>query len=101
MADVDLPAAADMLSRAAAEFAEHLRLYYRLRPEEVEPTSSPGYWQRLEPCAGRGGCRSELHSTVGNEGPVRHTVSYFDPDREGGRFASPYRTWRLLREEET
>lgn len=78
------------------DFALHLRLHYRLRPADVEPTNVPGYWQKVEACGP--GCRNELHSVVGCAGPVRHTVYYADPGRDfAGRFISPYRTWRAQR----
>jgi hypothetical protein len=75
----------------------HLRRHHRgLTVADLEPTSTPGYWQIKTPCGGaRGGCPSELHGCLFNEGPTHHTISYRDPIRgERGRFASPYRTWR-------
>jgi hypothetical protein len=78
-------------------FAEYLRLYYRLEPGDVVPCSSPGYWRKLEPCGGlHGGCGNPVHHSFGSEGPIFHTIHYYDNDRDPdtGRYASPYRTWR-------
>lgn len=84
-------AIAEVQRRLDADF----RARYGVALDDLELAATPGYWQRKEPCGGlRGGCRSELHRTLFNEGGVHHTVSYFDPPRVNGRFASPYRTWR-------
>ena len=66
---------------------------------EVVATATPGYWQKRDVCGGlAGGCRHPLHACLGNEGPVRHTMRYYDnPRDELGRFASPHRTWRRAR----
>ena len=83
------------------QFAWHLHSRYGLTPADVEPDEVPGFWRTRQPCAGvAGGCRAAIHGTLGNQGPMRHTIRYFDPNRdERGRFTSPYRTWRRLRQE--
>lgn len=77
-------------------FAWWLQTYYRVTPDEIEPTSTPGYWQHKTPCGGaRNGCREPIHGYVGNERAIRHTIQFLDSDRDrNGRFLSPYRTWR-------
>jgi hypothetical protein len=77
-------------------FAHDLRWNFRLEPGDVVPTDTPGYWRKLEACEGRyGGCGNPVHHGVGSEGPIFHTIHYYDSDRdERGRFRSPYRTWR-------
>jgi len=87
-----------MQTRAEARelVLRQFRLHHRVESlDEVRRTKTPGYWERCEPCGGRaGGCRHPLHQCMFNEGPVRHTLSYFDPPRdERGRWASPTRTW--------
>lgn len=73
---------------------------YRTPLSEYEITETPGYWKSKTPCGGlRGGCREEIHHCLFNDEGIRHTASYFDPTRENGRFASPYRTWQELRAE--
>jgi hypothetical protein len=66
---------------------------------DVEPTDTPGYWQFVIPCRGAaGGCYQPLHQTMGNEEPIHHTVSYFDPLKgPGGRFQARVITWRAAR----
>lgn len=83
-------------------FAWHLRIYYKLKPEDVEPTETPGYWQIKEPCGGqRGECSHPLHGFIGCEGSLHHTVSYRDSyrDHKTGRFVSQFRTWKKHWEE--
>lgn len=82
-------------------FRRYLWLHYRITPEEVVPAESPGYWRKIEPCAGLGGgCGSPVHQSFGSEGPIFHTIHYYDDDRDPdtGQFASPYRTWRAAAE---
>ena len=87
-------------AEAAAERVDaHFRLHYNSELTEYEITDTPGYWRKLQPCTGRGTCRSMMsHGALGWEGPARHTAIYFDPPRdpETGRWASPYRTWQEL-----
>lgn len=78
------------------EFRRYLWLHYKLTPEDVVPSDSPGYWRMLEPCGGlAGGCKSPLHQTVFNEGPIFHTIHFYDDNRDPdtGRYVSPHRTW--------
>lgn len=78
-------------------FADYLRIHYRLEPCDVVPSESPGYWRKIEACGGRvGGCGNEVHFSFGSEGPMHHTIHFYDDDRDPGtgQFVSPYRTWR-------
>lgn len=90
---------------AAERVDRHFRLYYRAGLDEFEITDMPGHWRRLEPCGGLGACRSMVsHLAYGWEKGFRHTVTYFDPvtrDLASGRFLSPTRTWRELRDAES
>ncbi len=73
--------------------------YRGLTLDEVRITSTPGYWEKLEPCGGAGECPSPLHWCFGCKGPVRHTVSFAEwgvRDKRG-RFVSPHRAWKALR----
>lgn len=88
---------------SAAECVDqYFRFYYRRGLDDCEITDTPGYWRSKTFCGGRGKCGSvDFHATMFCEGPVRHTASYRDSsrDRITGRRASPYQTWRELREE--
>ena len=77
-------------------FAWWLDLYHRLKPEDVEPAETEGYWQIRRACGGlAGGCRHLLHGFMFNEGSMHHTVCYTDSRRaKNGRWSSPYITWR-------
>lgn len=57
----------------------HMRLHYGKGLDEMEITDVPGYWQDRE----------------GKE--YRSTYQYLDGRLPSGRFASPYRTWRVLK----
>lgn len=85
---------------ARRKLDSHLRLYYGIGLDDVEITDTRGYWQMKKPCGGFGKCSSPLHSFMFNEDPICHTVSFIEPMRyygDGGRFQSPYRTWKILR----
>lgn len=87
------------LGDARARLLLHFRLRYGVQSlDEVRSTKVPGYWERVAPCGGlRGGCREPVHGFLFNEGPIRHTMNYFDlPRDERGRWASRTRTWHIL-----
>lgn len=73
---------------------------YQIRLEDAIPTETPGYWRKVKPCGGwADGCRAPLHTYLWNDAPTHHTLDYYDDNRDDrGRFASPYRTWKLARE---
>lgn len=84
--------------QAKRNLASYLGTYYKLTLDEVETIDTPGYWRIKKPCGGVGQCKNLIHSCVGNEGPMQHTIQYRDSRRENGRFVSPYRTWWALYE---
>jgi hypothetical protein len=81
------------------DFDRYVQWHHGARASDFEPTDVPGYWRRRQPCAGRmGGCREPLHSCLGNEDPIRHTVQFLDSPRDArGRWVSRYRTWAAHR----
>lgn len=85
------------LELAQKRLRHYLRLYHRATLDDVEITDVPGYWKRKLPCDGQGSCHSPIHWCLGNQGQIRHTISYQDEGRVNGRFASPYRTWRTIK----
>lgn len=68
----------------------HIRMYYpnRATAHELVPTGSQGYWRSTRPCRGICEGRGTVHY---------HTYNFHDAQR-GGRFTSPYATWRELRD---
>ncbi|WP_414041497.1 hypothetical protein ACJU26_05395 [Acidithiobacillus sp. M4-SHS-6] len=74
----------------------HMRLHYQVSLDDLEIGDVPGYWQDKEPKIHAG---HPLHGCLFCEGPFVATYTYFDhwKDRRG-RFASPTRTWKALRE---
>lgn len=80
-----------------AHINDYFQTMYRCTLDDVVITSTPSYWEKQVPCGGQGFCRHPLHGFLFNEGPIRHTVSYFDRRRDKqGRFVSPTHSWRLL-----
>ena len=83
-------------------FASYLERHYKLKVDDIEPTSTPGYWRMKQPCGGRDVCPHPMHNFLFCEGPVRHTVYYRDlicRDKRG-RFMPHYRTWKAARDRE-
>ena len=72
-----------------------MRLKYGIGLDDMEITDTPGYWQDKKPRIHRG---HPLHSCLGCDGAFRATYTYFDSHREHGRFVSPARSWRIIRE---
>lgn len=92
------PTSSDLMD-AIARVDQAFRQRYRSSISEFAISDVPGYWRHLVPCGGAsGGCREPVHGCVFSEGPIYHTVSYFDVPRIRGRFASPTRTWKLIKE---
>ena len=79
---------------AAIRVERHMLMKYRVKMDEIEITDTPGYWQGKEAKMHPG---HPLHGCIGCNGPFRATYTYFDPPREKGKFASPTRTWAVLR----
>jgi hypothetical protein len=63
--------------------------------DAMDTTDTPGYWQDKEPRMHHG---HPLHGCLGCSGPFKATYTYFDTRRENGRFASPTRSWRVIRD---
>ena len=74
---------------------EHMKRKYRVDLDDLELSDVPGYWKDKEPKMHKG---HPLHSCLGCDGPLRATYTYHDHPRDHatGKFASPYRTWRIL-----
>lgn len=72
----------------------HMRMKYRKSLDEMEITNTPGYWRDRESKVHHG---HPLHGCIGCDGSFKATYTYFDRAREGGRFVSPTRTWKILK----
>lgn len=77
-------------------FAIFLFTKHGLTIDDVEVTDTKGYWKRKKFCGGLGVCRESIHSCIGNEGPIQHTIYYVErySSVKRGRFVSPYTTWQ-------
>lgn len=73
----------------------HMRLRYRTPLAEMEPASTPGYWQDREPKMHRW---HPLHGAMGCDGPFQATYTYYDSSRVDGKFSSRTRTWARLKD---
>ena len=81
-------------------FETYLSIYHKLKPEDVIPSSSKGYWIIIKPCEGYGKCKHPLHNCMGNKDKMNHTISFTDNTRDKkGKFTSPYKTWKKHREQ--
>ncbi len=74
---------------------DHMIRHYRVSLDDLEQTDTPGYWQDKEAKMHPG---YPLHGCLGCDGPFRATYTYYDSSRVNGRFASPTRTWKRLKE---
>ena len=82
------------LQRLVRLVDSHMRMKYRKGLDEMEITETPGYWRDREAKMHPG---HPLHGCIGCDGAFKATYTYFDRGRERGRFASPNRTWRILK----
>jgi hypothetical protein len=88
------------VEEAKRNLSNQLRTYYpKLTIDDLEITDSKGYWKIKKPCGGKsGGCTNMIHTTLFNEGPMQHTISYHDSWKgRDGRFKSQYETWETLK----
>lgn len=74
----------------------HMRLYYRKPLADMVTSDVPGYWHDREAMVHPG---HPLHGCLFCAGPFKASYQYLDQPRDAitGRFASPYRSWRVLR----
>lgn len=72
-----------------------MRRRYGIGLDQMRITDTPGYWQDKRPKVHPS---HPLHSCLGCQGPFKATYTYFDSRRENGRFVSPTRSWKILRE---
>lgn len=73
----------------------HMRIKYGVGLDSLDITETPGYWRDKE---ARFHVGHPLHSCFGCNGAFKATYTYFDTMRANGRFASPTRSWRAIRE---
>lgn len=74
---------------------KYMKLKYRINLDDLEISNVPGYWQDKEPKVHHD---HPLHGCIGCKGPFRAAYVYTDSfrDPKTGKFASPYRTWRKI-----
>ena len=73
----------------------HMRLYYRIPLADMAITDVPGYWRDREAMLHKG---RPMNGCLFCGGPFKASYQYLDRPRDAitGRFASPYRSWRVL-----
>ena len=75
---------------------DHMQRAYGMNLDDLEIAETPGYWRDRHP---KMHPRHPLHGCLFCDGPFRATYTYYDPPRDRrGRFASPTRTWRQMKE---
>lgn len=74
----------------------HMRLYYRKPLADMVTAADPGGWDDRAAMAHPD---HSLQSCLFCAGPFKARYRYLDQPRDAitGRFASPYRSWRVLR----
>ena len=65
-----------------------MRIKYGIGLDAMDITDTPGYWQDGHP----------LHGCMGCSEPFKATYRYFDTGCENGRFVSPTKSWRTIRD---
>lgn len=57
-----------------------------------------GYWRNQNKC-NPNTCGSPLHGCIGNEGGIKHTMTYYDNYRGAdGKFKSIYSSWKAIKQ---
>lgn len=81
-------------------FDNMLQWKYKLTIQDVTPSNVKGYWKINKLCGGlNGGCKNPIHTCIGCNNPMYHTISYCDPLKgKDGKFQSIYKTWKAHRE---
>lgn len=79
---------------ACRRVSRHMKMKYGVSLDELDISDVPGYWKDREARMHPG---HPLHGCLGCSGPFKAAYTYFDPPREHGRFASPTRTWAILK----
>lgn len=74
---------------------QHLRTYYSIEIDDVEITETKGYWTLKRLCDDS--YNHPIHGYLGNEGRIRHTVSFTPLRREKGKFVSRYEVWNTIK----
>ena len=72
-----------------------MRMRYGIGLDAMEITDTPGYWRDKVAKMHRG---HPLHGCLGCSGPFKATYTYFDTRRDRGRFVSPTKSWRTIRD---
>lgn len=87
----------DTLQATIDRVEQHMQRNYRKSLSEMVISDTPGYWHDTEARMHPG---HPLQNCMGFEGrPFVLTYSYRDSYHDArGRFASPYRSWRLIKE---
>ena len=89
------------IEEAKQNLIEYLKYHHRgITSDDLVITDSKGYVRLKKKCGGKGVCNNMIHTCLGNEGGIHHTISYRDNTRdiETGKFLSSYRTWNILKE---
>lgn len=85
-------------AQAAERLARFLSFYHPgVSPEDLERTTTRGYWRMKSPCGGAAHCSNPLHGFLGNSEGCQHTIAFTEHGkRVNGRFVRPFRVWEAL-----
>lgn len=74
---------------------ESMRRRYHKSLDEMNISTTPGYWEDKEP-EEHPHHPMRIHGVVGVPSKFKATYTYFDFPRDGGKFSSPTRTWKII-----
>ncbi|MFZ2411565.1 MAG: hypothetical protein WAW23_08350 [Candidatus Methanoperedens sp.] len=86
------------LEEATKIVNDYFQLHYGISLSDLEITETPGYWRSKKPCDPNT-CHSPIHSTLFNEGGIKHTYSFNERGKRDERslLVPPFRCWRMIR----
>ena len=73
---------------------DYMLLHYNVSVYDMDLSTTPGYWQDKQAKIHEG---HPLHSCLSCQGPFKATYTFFD-SRKDGKFLSPTRTWKRIKE---
>lgn len=99
----------EQMKRDLRALASYLLRHHGVTLADVEPSSVQGYWRLIPSCEERDSRTGDHHYLANHFGgngspcaPRTHTVSFRDDvpptGYPRGRFFSPFRTWRMMRD---
>jgi len=85
--------------KAIERFERYIRNRHNLTLDDVVIANVPGFWDVKEPCPGGENCRHAYRGYIGSCDGGGLTIYFVEHGRdERGRFLSPTRAWKEIKE---